>query len=271
MKLGIGAYTYVWAVGVPGYPPPAEPLTHRALLERAATLGVRVVQFADHLPLDRLSAAELTALRARAAELGLTLEAGTSGLGRDHLARCIATAAQAGARLLRTLVDTANHQPTEAEAIALLRAAGPLLEAHDVTLAVENHDRLPVAALRRILDAVDHPRIGACLDTANSLACSEGPDLVLDTLGPRAVCLHLKDYTIRRLPHRFGFVVEGCPLGAGQVDAPRWLARLRVLDRDVSVILELWPAPEATPAASIEKEARWVAQSLAYLRPLLSD
>ena len=47
MRLGIGSYTYSWAVGVSGYPSPPQPLTHSQLLDRAVRLGVRVVQFAE--------------------------------------------------------------------------------------------------------------------------------------------------------------------------------------------------------------------------------
>ena len=58
MRLGVGSYTFVWAVGVPGFEQPQQPLTAAKLLELAAELGIGVVQIADNLPLDRLSGAE---------------------------------------------------------------------------------------------------------------------------------------------------------------------------------------------------------------------
>ncbi len=94
---------------------------------------------------------------------------------------------------------------------------------------------------------------------------------MLDTLGPRACGLHVKDYTVRSLPNRFGFLIEGCPAGQGQVDVPHWLARLREMGRDVNVILELWPAPETTLDAAIEKEERWTAQSITFLRQFIPN
>ena len=54
MQLGISSYTFSWAVGIPGYPQPLQPLTALALLDRASELGVGVVQIADNLPLDAL-------------------------------------------------------------------------------------------------------------------------------------------------------------------------------------------------------------------------
>jgi hypothetical protein len=62
MRLGISSYTYVWSVGVPGFPAPSQPLTPMGLLEKAVQLGVRVVQIADNLPLHRLTTTELDTL-----------------------------------------------------------------------------------------------------------------------------------------------------------------------------------------------------------------
>lgn len=78
MKLGIGSHTYAWAVGVPGYPGcPAEGgLTGQGLLRKASTLGIRLVQIADNLPLKALTAQQLTDLEQLAAELEIRIEVG---------------------------------------------------------------------------------------------------------------------------------------------------------------------------------------------------
>ena len=68
MKLGIGSYTYAWAIGVLGHPPD-RPMGTVDLLNRAAELDVQVVQVADNLPLDQLTTAELDAFEKRAIEL----------------------------------------------------------------------------------------------------------------------------------------------------------------------------------------------------------
>lgn len=271
MRLGIGSYTYVWSVGVPGYPAPARPLTHLDILERAVALGVHVVQYADHQPLDRLAPGQLDELRRQAADRGIEIEGGTSGITRDHVLRWADVAQRVGAKLIRTVTDTATHKPAPAECVDLLAGVVLELEQRGLTLALENHDRFKAAVLRKIVDDVASPRVGICLDTANSIGCSEGPDVVLPTLGPRTCCLHVKEYTIRRLPHRFGFLVEGCPAGEGDLDLPRWLAAMREYGRDVNVILELWPGPEPTLEAAMAKEERWAARSIAYLRQLVAD
>ncbi|NTW36601.1 MAG: hypothetical protein HGB17_10810, partial [Syntrophobacteraceae bacterium] len=50
MRLGIGSYTFPWAVGMPGHRP-AQPMTALDLLDKATQLGVGVVQICDNLPL----------------------------------------------------------------------------------------------------------------------------------------------------------------------------------------------------------------------------
>jgi sugar phosphate isomerase/epimerase len=270
MRLGISSYTYNWAVGVPGYPP-ENPLTAEALLQEAATLGVRVVQIADNLPLDALAPARIDALAALAAELQLDIEIGTAGIAPEHLQKYLDLAIRLRAPLVRTVIDTATNQPSPAAAIGLLGEALPEYRRAGVTIAVENHDRFPARTLERMIERLGSEHLGICLDTANSLGCGEDLQTLLGTLGRWVVNLHVKDFCVRRLPHKKGFVVEGCPAGTGLVDIPVLLNRLRELGRDVSVILEHWPPPQATVSASIAHEANWTRQSLDYLRQFVLE
>src|SRR5262249_20688062 len=93
MRLGISSYTYVWAVGVPGYPAPPRRLTAHQLLGRADELGVWVVKIAATLPLGTLSEPELDPLVGDASRGAIALEVGTRGLRPDPLRRYIAIAA----------------------------------------------------------------------------------------------------------------------------------------------------------------------------------
>lgn len=271
MRLGIGSYTFGWAVGVPGFPAPADPLTSMGLLDKASATGVRVVQIADNLPLHPLSNDELAALRQSAQERGLTLEIGTRGIALDHLRHYLQIARRLESSLLRIVVDTVEHQPTQSEIVAILSTIASEAQQHGVTLAIENHDRFPAATLLEIFRRVDHRAVGLCFDTANSLGCMEGADQVLSLLGEHVVNVHVKDVRVSRLPHRFGFVVEGRPAGEGDLNIPQLLHRLRALGRDPNVIVELWPAPEKTMLATIEKESRWADQSIRYLRQFITD
>jgi sugar phosphate isomerase/epimerase len=271
VRLGIGSYTYVWSVGVPGYPPPPRPLTAPRLLDVAAELGVGVVQIADNLPLDRLSDAELNDLFARAGRLGLALEVGTRGCRPDDLRKYLRIAERLGSPILRTILDADGHEPTPDEAAVMLGEVAPEFERAGVCLAVENHDRFRAATLADIFERAGSPAVGLCLDTANSIGCVENIETLLRVLGHWVVNLHVKDYAIRRAPHHKGFVVEGRPAGQGRLDIPGLVAELRRKGRDPNAIVELWPPPEATVAASIAKEEAWARESVRYLRTLIPD
>ncbi len=271
MRLGISSYTYVWAVGVPGYPAPPQPLTALALLEKARGLGVHVVQIADNLPLDRLSNQELDELIQTARRGGIALEVGTSGTSEEHLRRYLDLAVRLGSPLLRVVLDTDDDHPSPDEAVERLRSLLPHFERAGVCLAIENHDRFSAVTLADMLQQLKSPSVGICLDTANSLGCGEGLDTLLRVLGRWVVNLHVKDFQVTRLPHKKGFLVEGCAAGQGQLDIPRLLADLRGMDRDPNVILELWPSPESTVEKSIAKEVAWATESIRYLRQFVRE
>lgn len=271
MWLGIGSYTYVWSVGVPGYPQPDRPMTALDLLDSAVGLGVRVVQIADNLPLDRFSADELAAVSRRAAELGIDLEVGTSGIALDHLQEYLGLAARLGSPVLRVVLDTAEHQPTPAEVVSTFREILPWFERAGVTLAIENHDRFESAVLLDIVQRTDSSYLGVCFDTANSIGCLESAERVLETLGPHIVNVHLKDYALFRPPHHKGFVVEGRAAGQGDLNVPRLIGRLREFGRDPNMIVELWPPPQPTLRELIELERAWAQESVQYLRRFITE
>lgn len=271
MKLGLGSYTYVWAVGVPGYPAPPQPLTAGDILDKAAAAGLKLVQIADNLPLHRLAAAELDLFLHRARERGIAVEVGTVGIEAENLRRYLDLARRCGSPILRTVIDTADSKPSPAEVVTRLAPLLPDFERAGVVLALENHDRFKAETLRGVVEQLGSRHVGICLDTANSLGCMEGPEHVVTVLGPRVVNLHIKDVTVFRPPHHKGFVVEGRPAGQGLLDVPALLRRLRELGATGNAILELWPPPQNDIAAAVALEDAWARASLDYLRPLIPN
>jgi sugar phosphate isomerase/epimerase len=270
MRLGIGSYTYAWAVGVAGCPPP-RPMTAEDVLARAAALGVGVVQICDNLPLDGLPEEALAGLAESAARQEGCLEVGTRGIAPDHLQTYLRLATRLGSPLLRVVIDTAAHRPSPEETVRLLREAALECERRSITLAVENHDRFSARELAQIIASVASPRVGVCLDTVNSFGALEGPEVVMETLAPFTVSLHIKDFAITRLSHQMGFLIEGRPAGQGRLDVPWLLERCAAAGSDPNAILELWTPPERDIAATIAKEACWAEQSVAYLRQLIPE
>ena len=123
--------------------------------------------------------------------------------------------------------------------------------------------------LVEILQQIGSQYVGICLDTVNSFGAGEGPEAVVDALGPYVVNLHIKDFTVRRHPSMLGFEVQGTPAGQGMLNAPWLLSKLG--RRDFNGILELWTPPEPDIEQSIRKENEWALESIRYLRTLIKE
>jgi sugar phosphate isomerase/epimerase len=270
MHLGISSHAYGWAAGVPGYES-NHPLGPLELLDRAHQLGVKVVQVADNMPLHTLSGPDLANFVTRARRLGISIELGTRGITPDAILPYIRLAEATEAQLLRTIVDTPGHQPDPNEIVRSICELVPRLEQAGVVLAVENHDRIQVEPMARIMERVGSRHVGICLDTVNSFGALEGPKAVVDALGPWTVNLHLKEFAVERFDHRMGFSIGGRPLGTGRLDVPWLLAKLGEQDRDPNAILEQWTPRESTVEATIAREAEWVRQSITYARQFIND
>jgi sugar phosphate isomerase/epimerase len=270
MRLGISSWTYTWAVGVPGHTP-ERPMKVLDLLNRAASLGVHVLQVADNLPLHELSTQELRQFERRASEFGVRVEVGTRGIAHDHLRTYLQLAQRFRSPILRVVIDTPGHHPSEDEVVTTLKRIMPEFESAGVCLAIENHDRFKARALAAMLERIESQSVGVCLDTVNSFGALEGPEVVLAALAPMVVNLHVKDFDIFRLSHMMGFMVEGRPAGQGRLNIPWLIEKLHTHHLDPNAILELWTAPEETLADTIAKEDAWAQASVAYLRSLIPD
>jgi sugar phosphate isomerase/epimerase len=204
-----------------------------------------------------------------AASHGIAIEVGTRGIGPDHLRVNLELAKRFRSPILRTVVDTASHHPDEDEVVGVLREVMPEFERANIVLAIENHDRFETRVLARIMERIASDQIGICLDTVNSFGALEGPEVVVDRLGPWVVNLHVKDFAVRRVDHMMGFIVEGRPAGQGQLRIPWLFDCIRARGRDPNAILELWTPPEKTVTETISKEADWAIASVKYLQSLL--
>ncbi len=266
---GISSYAFGWAVATPS-PPAARPFTPDTLLDFAVAHRLPVIQFGDHVELHRLAPAELDAFAGRARAAGITIETGARGLTAEHLKRYIAVSQRLGSPLLRFVIDGKNYEPFIDTAIDIIRDALPALQAAGLVLGIENHDRFPCATLRRMMDTIGSEHVGICLDTANSLGAGEGIGEVLAQLAPVCVNLHLKDFAIVRLPHQMGFTVTGRALGEGMLPIDRVLAAVAAPGRCTTAVIETWPPPESDLAATLAKELRWAASSIAVLQAALA-
>jgi sugar phosphate isomerase/epimerase len=269
MRLGISSYTFGFAIGADGSRP-VDALTAIGLVDRAKQMGVGVLQIADNMPEETYTPASIDAIATYAERQGIAVELGTRGCQPEHLRRFIELAHRLQSPILRVVTDKGSDEPSVAEIIERFTSVAEACRKAGVVIAIENHDRLKSKVLAAIAAALPET-VGICLDTVNSFGAFEGPEVVVETLGPYTVNLHLKDFAVVRYPSMFGFRVEGRPAGQGSLDIPWLLAKLKAFGRDCNAILELWPLQQATEAESIRLEAEWADSSVRTLRRWIPD
>lgn len=262
MMWGICSYCYGWAVSQGA-------LSAEMLLEKAARFRLPLVQLSDHLPLLEMSAPALRALRSRADSLDLKLEVGIRGFTEEQIMKGVKACEALDARMLRIVIDLPNYEPDTNEVLEIFHRVAPALQAADVVLAIENHDRFSSRMLSELIREADSPQLGICLDMVNSIGAGEGIETVLQNLLPLAVNIHFKDFAIKRLPHLQGFIVEGRPLGQGMLPAKTILSQIADLPHEPNVLLELWTPPESDMQKTLAKESEWVAESVSAMCALL--
>jgi len=268
MRLGLSSYTYTWAVGVPGSMP-ENPMLICGLMEKTLSAGVKVVQVADNLPIEKLEEEDLELLVDYSSEKGISIEMGGRGLTADHTMTCLKTAEIIGSPILRMVIDGINYFPPVQEIKRIIKDLVPEFSSRKIRLAIENHDRLKAREFEDIIQSVGSEWVGICLDSVNSMGAGEGFETVADILIPYTINLHIKDFTIFRVSHKMGLVIEGRPAGQGMLNIPDLVKRISETGLCQSAILELWTPPEKEIEATIKKEAKWAEESIEYLKSVI--
>ena len=216
------------------------------------------MQIADNLPLERLPS-ELRSPRFASAAIsaGVAIELGTRGIAPAHLRRMLELCSGFECGLLRVVVDTADHHPSPEEVTQTLGGLVPELERLGSSAGHRESRSFSGERLAGIVESIGSPNVGICLDTVNSFRLPGRPGTRGGSPGPVCFSLHVKDFTIRRAGHMMGFEITGTPAGQGMLDIPWLLDTLRAAGRDPNAILELWPPPETTVAATLSKEEEW--------------
>lgn len=266
--LGLGSYTFRWAVGHKGVNPDS-PMTHAEMLDVAATHGLSLVQFADNIPMDRLSADEMTALGEKAQALGIALELGTQAFKSDEMVRYIEFTRVLNAKILRVALDGPDAKIPVPDLAKSFLALKKQADDAGVRIAIENHFNYPAKQLAGLIEEINDPFVGVCLDVANSICAGEWPMETIKTLAPYTINLHLKDYDIVPDPFGVGFSIHGTPLGQGRTDCYAVLDALPK-GKEINVILEHWLPKTDDMAEARANEHRWLEQSVKFAREVLN-
>jgi len=164
------------------------------------------------------------------------------------------------------MINTADHRPTREEAVRMLGQSTPAYEQAGVTLALETYEQVPVRELVGIVDAVDSPNLGICLDPANCVAALEHPRDTIELTAPRVANVHVKDFAFTRQSGWVGFSLVGAPLGNGLLDYDHLTQTVQPDRRGISQVVEHWLPWQGDSLTTANTEDQWTLHNLDYLR-----
>ena len=174
------------------------------LLEYAASFKLDAIQFSSLGDFESLEPEHLAAVKARAAQLGIRIDAGVgcicptskswnpqNGDPVAYVSRGLAVAQAVGAKAMRCFLgsseDRLGSQPIEAHmesAIKVFRAARNRALDAGVRIALENHSGdMQAHEVRTVIEESGKDFVGSCLDIGNPLWCVEDPMVTLEIAG----------------------------------------------------------------------------------------
>ncbi|MBT8332238.1 MAG: TIM barrel protein, partial [Deltaproteobacteria bacterium] len=147
-------------------------------------------------------------------------------------------------------------------------ASAPAAQDAGINITVENHCDSFSEEILWLLDRVDHPAVGACIDTVNALMVTEDPMQAIENLAPRAFTNHFRDDRIEF--QRYGFKLTGAAVGEGDIDMKRAydIFKNRSGMRRINIETEMdIPLDNMQKALQMEKDT--IARSIRFCRDVL--
>lgn len=213
------------------------------LMDLAVEEGIEVLHI-TLVDLDNDTSPEhLAKVKAEAAKRGLDLELNVS-FNAPSDPRVNATIEQAleighamGATLVKFSTDVEHPHPIShacmcpeameqmAKIVMDFKRNLPKIEEYGMKIAIENHCDLFADEVIWMVKQLNHPLIGACCDTINSLMMAEGIEECVRKMAPYTYCVHFCDNRVFADPD--GTHSLGCAIGEGDVDVIEVMKILR--------------------------------------------
>jgi sugar phosphate isomerase/epimerase len=259
MKTGTTSFAYRYLFLDPARAPSLE-----AVVENAARSGIRVLQICENArPMEMRDEAWERLLRA-ATGLGVEIQLGCKTVDLDVFRAYAVRAAELPSKLLRVVLEwEEGPAPTRGAVNAFLAGVWPVLEETGLKLAIENHFDISSEVLAEAVEGYPAERVGFCVDTANSLRNFETPERVMELLGGRALCYHLKDYRVDG--DKLGFKVSGAKLGEGRLDLDGTLEWIFAKGNDPLLLVENWTPGSGDWEKDVREDDIWLRASYGKL------
>jgi sugar phosphate isomerase/epimerase len=142
------------------------------------------------------------------------------------------------------------------------------MEKTGVRLALENHTDAFSQEVLWVLDQINHPMVGACIDTVNALHVTEDPIIAVANLAPRAFTNHFRDNKIIIEP--WGLKMTGAAVGEGDLDMKQAYELIRQNHGVQRINIELdLECPTNDMEQALEMERSALIRSIDYCRDVL--
>jgi sugar phosphate isomerase/epimerase len=149
-----------------------------------------------------------------------------------------------------------------------IKDALPLVEEKGIKLAVENHTETYADEVIWLIDQIDHPMVGACLDTVNSMCVLEDPVSAVEKLAPYAFVVHFCDHKITR--DEFGLRFHGVALGDGDIDCIKVYRKIRDTSPTDRITFEIeWDMGSDSLEVACQKQLDACLRSIKYAREVI--
>ena len=227
-------------------------------LEYGAKIGLDVVHFSDLSPFASLQDDYLKSVKARADELGLTIEAGmlsicpisnifdaSRGTAVEQIREMLHVADVLGSPILRAVQGTGPDRKDAVGLRARIDATVETLKAVrsecldlGIKMAIENHGGdMQGWELQGLIEAAGPEFVGACIDTGNPFMALESPFVTLEHLAPYVITSHIRDTSIWAHPQ--GAAIQWTAMGDGNIGIREWVAEYKRLCPNAPFSLEI--------------------------------
>ena len=289
MKLGLHTYTlHLWGLGqnwgIQADPRPKE-MNLLQLMDKAVEWGLDGLHITG-CDLETKDAARLAEVNEAAKAHGLYLEYNFSldeefdPRLTDTIPEGIAIARGIGADLAKLSLDIRRPRPLYGscfhpevmrqlcDVYDQVMAALPLLEETGIRLALENHTETFADEILWLIHRIDHPLVGTCVDTVNSMGVLESPETAVEKLAPYAFNNHFCDHKLDR--DQFGIRFHGVALGDGDIDCLKTYKTIRDNSPTDRITFEIeWDMGEDPIEVAREKELDACIRSIKYAREVI--
>lgn len=149
-----------------------------------------------------------------------------------------------------------------------IKAALPLLEEEGIKLAIENHTDTYADEVIWLIKQINHPLVGACVDTVNSMCVLEDPVSAVEKLAPYAFVNHFCDHKLDR--DEFGLRFHGVALGDGDIDCVKVYNTIKEVSPTDRITFEIeWDMGEDSLEVAQQKQLEACLKSIKYAREVL--